>query len=150
LKEREWSPSASLVMLMTRTIRNIVMCGSSRSMCRTPTPTFGFVWAMCSPITSHVVITWRGWAMEGTSRNFNLVHISSITACVVYLRHLTTSTQLNTRIRAWTYSRLPFFDKVAGCMSSSIDTAVVLIDHYRWERKDPTDSQTLSLCFPRH
>jgi hypothetical protein len=30
--------------------------------------------------------------------------------------------------------RLPFFDKVAGCMSSSIDAAVVLIDHYRWER----------------
>ena len=30
--------------------------------------------------------------------------------------------------------RLPFFDKVAGCMSSSIDAAAVLIDHYQWER----------------
>jgi hypothetical protein len=29
--------------------------------------------------------------------------------------------------------RLPFFDKVAGCMSSSIDAAAVLIDHYQWE-----------------
>jgi hypothetical protein len=30
--------------------------------------------------------------------------------------------------------RLPFFNKVAGCMSLSIDAAAVLIDHYRWER----------------
>jgi hypothetical protein len=30
--------------------------------------------------------------------------------------------------------RLPFFDKVAGCMSSSNDAAAVLIDHYQWER----------------
>jgi hypothetical protein len=30
--------------------------------------------------------------------------------------------------------RLPFFDKVAGCMSLSIDADVVLIDHYWWER----------------
>jgi hypothetical protein len=30
--------------------------------------------------------------------------------------------------------RLPFFDKVAGCMSLLIDAAAVLIDHYRWER----------------
>ncbi len=51
------NPSASLVMLTTRMIRNIMICGSSTSMCRTPTPTFGFVWAMCLPIASHVVIT---------------------------------------------------------------------------------------------
>jgi hypothetical protein len=31
-------------------------------------------------------------------------------------------------------SRLPFFDKVAGCMSSSIDATAVLIEHYWWER----------------
>jgi hypothetical protein len=30
--------------------------------------------------------------------------------------------------------RLLFCDKVAYCMSSSIDAAAVLIDHYRWER----------------
>jgi hypothetical protein len=30
--------------------------------------------------------------------------------------------------------RLPFFDKVADCMSLLIDAAAVLIDHYRWER----------------
>jgi hypothetical protein len=30
--------------------------------------------------------------------------------------------------------RLQFFDKVAGCMSLLIDAAVVLIDHYWWER----------------
>jgi hypothetical protein len=30
--------------------------------------------------------------------------------------------------------RLPFFDKVAGCMSSSIDAAAVLIEHHWWER----------------
>jgi hypothetical protein len=30
--------------------------------------------------------------------------------------------------------RLPFFDKVAGCMSLSIDATVVLIGHYRCER----------------
>jgi hypothetical protein len=30
--------------------------------------------------------------------------------------------------------RLLFFDKVAGCMSLSIDAAVVLIEHYQWER----------------
>jgi hypothetical protein len=30
--------------------------------------------------------------------------------------------------------RLPFFDKVAGCMSLSIDTTAVLIEHYQWER----------------
>jgi hypothetical protein len=30
--------------------------------------------------------------------------------------------------------RLPFFDKVAGCISLSIDATVVLIDHYRWDR----------------
>jgi hypothetical protein len=29
---------------------------------------------------------------------------------------------------------LPFFDKVAGCMSSLIDAAAVLIEHYQWER----------------
>ncbi len=29
---------------------------------------------------------------------------------------------------------LPFFDKVAGCMSSSIDATAVLIEHYWWER----------------
>jgi hypothetical protein len=29
--------------------------------------------------------------------------------------------------------RLPFFDKVAGCMSSSIDAAALLIEHNRWE-----------------
>jgi hypothetical protein len=29
--------------------------------------------------------------------------------------------------------RLLFYDKIAGCMSSSIDAAVVLIDHYRWK-----------------
>jgi hypothetical protein len=28
--------------------------------------------------------------------------------------------------------RLPFFDKVAGCMSSSIDAAALLIKHNRW------------------
>jgi hypothetical protein len=30
--------------------------------------------------------------------------------------------------------RLPFFDKVAGCMSLLIDATAVLIDHYQWER----------------
>jgi hypothetical protein len=30
--------------------------------------------------------------------------------------------------------RLLFFDKVAGCMSLSIDATVVLIEHYRWGR----------------
>jgi hypothetical protein len=30
--------------------------------------------------------------------------------------------------------RLPFLDKVAGCMSLSIDVATVLIEHYQWER----------------
>jgi hypothetical protein len=30
--------------------------------------------------------------------------------------------------------RLPFFDKVAGCMSLLIDATVALIDHYQWER----------------
>jgi hypothetical protein len=30
--------------------------------------------------------------------------------------------------------RLPFFDKVAGCMRLSIDAAVLLIEHYWWER----------------
>ncbi len=97
-KEREWSPSASLVMWMTRRIRNTVMCGSSTSMSRTPTPTFGFVLAMCLAIASHVVITWRGWAMEGTSRNGNLVHIWSITTSEGYLWCLMASTQSNTRI----------------------------------------------------
>jgi hypothetical protein len=29
--------------------------------------------------------------------------------------------------------RLPFFDKVAGCMSSSIDAAALLIEHNWWE-----------------
>jgi hypothetical protein len=29
--------------------------------------------------------------------------------------------------------RLPFFDKVAGCMSLSFDAAVLLIEHYQWE-----------------
>jgi hypothetical protein len=29
--------------------------------------------------------------------------------------------------------RLPFFDKVAGCMSSLIDAAALLIEHNRWE-----------------
>jgi hypothetical protein len=29
---------------------------------------------------------------------------------------------------------LPFFDKVASCLSSSIDATAVLIEHYRWER----------------
>ena len=36
---------------------NIVMCGLSTSMSRTQTPTFRFMWAMCLPIASHVVIT---------------------------------------------------------------------------------------------
>jgi hypothetical protein len=30
--------------------------------------------------------------------------------------------------------RLPFFDKVAGCMSLLIDATAALIDHYQWER----------------
>jgi hypothetical protein len=30
--------------------------------------------------------------------------------------------------------RLVSFDKVAGCMSSSIDAALVIIEHYQWER----------------
>jgi hypothetical protein len=30
--------------------------------------------------------------------------------------------------------RLPFFDKVAGCMSLPIDSSAVLINHYQWER----------------
>jgi hypothetical protein len=30
--------------------------------------------------------------------------------------------------------RLPFFDKVPGCMSLSIDATAVLIEHYQWER----------------
>ena len=98
LKETEWSPSASLVMWTTRTIRNIVMCGLSTSMSRTPSPTSGSVWAMCLAIASHVVITWRGWAMAGTSRKGNSVLICSITVREGYLRRLTTSTQLNTRI----------------------------------------------------
>jgi hypothetical protein len=29
---------------------------------------------------------------------------------------------------------LLFFDKITGCLSLSIDAAVVLIDHYQWER----------------
>jgi hypothetical protein len=34
-------------MSTTRMIQNIIMCGLSTSMSRTPTPTFGFMWAMC-------------------------------------------------------------------------------------------------------
>jgi hypothetical protein len=57
LEGKRVKPSASLVMWMTRMIWNIMMCGSSTSMSRTPTPTFGFMWAMCLAISSHVVIT---------------------------------------------------------------------------------------------
>ncbi len=72
--------------------------------------------------------------MEDTSRNGNLVHIWSITAHKGYLQHLTTFMQSNTRISCLNLLRLLSFDKVAGCMSLSIDAAAVLIEHYWWER----------------
>jgi hypothetical protein len=50
-------PQCFSCMWMTRTIRNIMMCGLSTSMSGSPSPTFGSMWAMCLAITSHVVIT---------------------------------------------------------------------------------------------
>ncbi len=55
LKDEMCLNEFALVMWMTRTIQNIMMCGSSTSMCRTPTPTFGFMWAMCLPIASYIL-----------------------------------------------------------------------------------------------
>jgi hypothetical protein len=57
LEGKRVKPQCFFVMWTTRTIPNIVMCGVSTSMSRTPTLTFGSVWAMCLAIASHVVIT---------------------------------------------------------------------------------------------
>jgi hypothetical protein len=54
---------------------------------------------------------------------------------------LTTSTQLNTRISCLNLFQVTILWQ--GCWLHEF------IDWYRCG-KDPTDSQTLSLCFPRH
>jgi hypothetical protein len=71
--------------------------------------------------------------MEGTSRKGNSVLIWSITAREGYLRlddfhPIEYKDKLHEPI-----PRLPFFDKVAGCMSLLIDAAALLIEHNQWE-----------------
>jgi hypothetical protein len=69
--------------------------------------------------------------MEGTSRNGNSVHVWSITACKRLSPTLDDFHPIEYKVMLLEpIPRLLFFDKVAGCMSSSIDAAVVLIEHY--------------------
>ena len=73
--------------------------------------------------------------MEGTSRNGNSVHIWSITARKGFLSDSDDFHPIEYKDKPLEpIPRLLSFDKVAGRMSSSIDVAAVLIEHYRWER----------------